>query len=384
MIKKTNMMIAMHLIYSVFKSFILIFVNIHLWKTGKNIEIVALFNIFNYAAATLSFYVANLVALKNMKYNYFLSSMSFMLVFVLTALLGSDIIKYAILIGILGGCGDGFFFFNLNTFQAEKLPPDEMDHFMSLSGALKKASAIVTPLISGFVIEVLGFNAMVYALILLIGVQLFLAFRIDSHNVTSLAQLKFSALKNNKNHVKILLTNTILSPYTQFTAMAGSVFLYTLVARESVIGILNASFSVFSILMFAIYRLLQKKLERNLLMLMGAIASSVVLALLLTPTLLTFILFGLLIAVGGAMFQAPLVGVQLGTTKEYAADEAQMLGNLFMRVFMLNFGRIVFFIFVYGFYKDFTSSIFTYFLIYNMIAPMAAYYLGRNSINRYR
>lgn len=383
MIKKTNMMIAMHLIYSIFKSFILIFVNIHLWKTGKSIEIVALFNIFNYAAATASFYLANLVALKNLRYNYFLSSLSFMLVFFMTALLGSDIIKYAILIGILGGCGDGFFFFNLNTFQAEKLPPDAMDRFMSISGALNKASSIVTPLVSGFVIEVLGFNAMVYALILLIGIQIYLAFHIESHNVTSRARVDLSALRINKNHVRMLMTNTIISPYTQFTAMTGSVFLYTLVASESIIGILNASFSLFSILMFTIYRLLQRKMKRNLLMLIGAIASSVVLTLLLTPNLLTFILFGLLIAVGGSMFQAPLVGVQLSATKEYATDEAQMLGNLFMRVFMLNFGRIVFFIFVFAFYKDFTSSIFTYFLIYNMIAPMAAYLLGRNSINRY-
>lgn len=384
MVKKTNMMIAMHLIYSVFKSFILIFVNIHLWKTGKNIEIVALFNIFNYAAATASFYLANLVALKNIKYNYFLSSVAFMLVFIMTALLGTDIIKYAILIGILGGCGDGFFFFNLNTFQAEKLPPDAMDRFMSISGALNKASSIITPVVSGFVIEVLGFNAMVYTLILLIGVQLYLAFHMESHNVTSRAKVNFRALKNKKDHVKILLTNTIISPYTQFTAMTGSVFLYTLVAKESVIGLLNASFSLFSMLMYAIYRLLQRKLKRNLLMLIGAMASSIVLTLLLTPSLLTFILFGLLIAIGGSMFQSPLVGVQLSATKEYAADEAQMLGNLFMRVLMLNFGRIVFFIFVYGFYKDFTSSIFTYFLIYNMIAPMAAYFLGRNSINHYR
>ena len=383
MIKKTNMMIAMHLIYSIFKSFILIFVNIHLWKTGKSIEIVALFNIFNYAAATASFYLANLVALKNLRYNYFLSSLSFMLVFFMTALLGSDIIKYAILIGILGGCGDGFFFFNLNTFQAEKLPPDAMDRFMSISGALNKASSIVTPLVSGFVIEVLGFNAMVYALILLIGIQIYLAFHIDSHNVTSRARVDFSSLRSNKNHVKMLMTNAIISPYTQFTAMTGSVFLYTLVASESIIGILNASFSLFSILMFTIYRLLQKSVKRNLLMFIGAMASSFVLTLLLTPNLLTFILFGLLIAIGGSMFQSPLVGVQLSTTKKYAVDEAHMLGNLFMRVFMLNFGRIVFFIFVFAFYKDFTSSIFTYFLIYNMIAPMTAYFLGRNSINRY-
>ncbi|MEA3423596.1 MAG: hypothetical protein U9Q80_07380, partial [Bacillota bacterium] len=155
--KSINMMIAMRLIYSIFKSFIFIFVNIYLWQAGKSIQAVAVFNIFNYLGATISFYMANVIAVKNLKFNYIISSLSFLATFGLTALLGDNIANYAILIGILGGFGDGFFFFNLNSFQADVLDKDEMDKFMSIIGGLNKASAIITPMISGVIIEKYGF-----------------------------------------------------------------------------------------------------------------------------------------------------------------------------------------------------------------------------------
>lgn len=380
---KINHMIAMNTIYSIFKSFILIFVNIYMWKTGKSMESVAIFNIFNYIAATVSFYLGNWVGLKNIRYNYLLSSIAFMLAFGLTAYLGEGISQYAIVIGILGGFGDGFFFFNLNTFQAGKLEPDAMDYFMSISSALKKVFSIVTPIVSGFVIEVLGFNAMLYSLLFLIAIQLYLSARTESHSIDSICKIDPKKILANKQQVKMLWTNIIISPYTQFTALANSVFLYSIVAREAIIGTLNSAFSVFSILMFALYRFLQRKFDRKSLMLFGSIASSVVLIMLLWPNIWTFIIFGMLMNVGAAMFQTPLVGVQLRSTKENADTEAQMLGNLLVRVIVLNTGRVIFFGFVYFFYDDFTSPIFNLFLIYGMIAPLLSYWIGRKSIEAY-
>jgi len=150
----------MRTIYSIFKSFVLIFINIYLWQSGKSIDAVAIFNICNYIGATISFYLANLIALKNSKYNYLLSSLAFVLLFALTAIFKESISQYAILIGFLGGFGDGFFFFNLNTFQADKLDKEEMDQFMSIMGAISKATSIVTPVVSGIIIEAFGFIIM--------------------------------------------------------------------------------------------------------------------------------------------------------------------------------------------------------------------------------
>ena len=143
----------MQLVFSIFKSFVLIFVNIYLWKTGKDIKAVAVFNIFNYVAAFISFYLGNRIALKNTKLNYLMSSMCFILLFIVTSIIGDSISKYAVLIGILGGFGDGLFYFNLNVFQASDLNRDQVDNFMSIIGIATKISSVITPVISGIIID---------------------------------------------------------------------------------------------------------------------------------------------------------------------------------------------------------------------------------------
>lgn len=375
-----RMMIVMRLIYSIFKSFILIFVNIYLWKTGKSIQAVAVFNIFNYIAASASFYVGNFIALKNIRYNYILSSMSFMIAFAMTAYFGEDVSQYALIIGLLGGCGDGFFFFNLNSFQASKLNADDMDRFMSIIGGLNKASSIFTPLISGIIIESFGFLTMVNILLVLIVLQVILSFRMSSHNVEALGIIKWDRIFKNRKYRHILITNASMSPYSQFASMSNSVFLFTLTASESIIGILNSSFSLISIFMFILYRYLLRFNSRKFWMGIGALVSSLLLTLLIKPTIATFIIYGALISFGSALYQTPLVGVQLRSSKIHSDNEAEMLGNLFMRVLMLNMGRVIFFTLVYFFYVDFTSPIFIGFLIYNFFTPLVSYQLSKESI----
>ena len=378
--KSINMMIAMRLIYSIFKSFIFIFVNIYLWQAGKSIQAVAVFNIFNYLGATISFYMANVIAIKNLKFNYIISSLSFLATFGLTALLGENIVDYAIVIGILGGFGDGFFFFNLNSFQADVLDKDEMDKFMSIIGGLNKASAIIIPIISGIIIERYGFIYMIDALLVLLVVQLVLSFKMPSRHIKNMGRFSIKESFRNGNYKKVLLTNTTKAPYKQFTIMANSVFLYSLMASESIIGLLNSAFSIISIAMFVLYRYMLRKISRKKLMLFGAAASSVVLVLLIKPTFVSFIVFGITIALGEAFFSTPMVGVQLNTAKNYSNNESEMLGNLMLRVIMLNIGRIIFFGLIYFFYEDFKSPIFILFLIYNLISPMYTYWLAKEEI----
>lgn len=73
-------------------------------------------------------------------------------------------------------------------------------------------------------------------------------------------------------------------------------------ASESIIGLLNSAFSIISIAMFVLYRYMLRKISRKKLMLFGATASSVGLVLLIKPTFVSFIVFGITIALGEAFF----------------------------------------------------------------------------------
>lgn len=378
--REFNMMILMRLIYSVFKSFVLIYINIYLWKVGKSMKAVAVFNIFNYIAATVSFYFGNMIALKNMRYNYILSSLCFMVAFGLTGLFSETISSYAILIGLLGGTGDGLFFFNLNSFQSSQLDTESIDRFMSINGGLTKASSIITPLVSGLVIEFFGFRVMTAILFGFIVVQFMLSLNMSSHKVTVLGKVDFRKLYKRDAYQKVLMSNLLMPPYSQFTAIANSVFLYSFVVRDSIIGVINSGFSVFSIIMFITYRRALVFIDRKKLMFYGALACTLVILLMFSPSIYTFIGYGLLTSIGAATFQTPLVGVQLRSAKKHSMSEADMLGNLMLRVILLNTGRVVFFLLIYNFFVDYDSSVFTVLLVYNMLVPLISYRIVKDEI----
>lgn len=373
-------MTMMRIIYSFFKSFIMIFVNIYLWQTGKSIQAVALFNFFNYLAAAGGFHLGNITALRSGRLNYMLSSASFIALFTTTLYLGDNAWQYAILLGLLGGMGDGFFFFNLNFFQASELDKDEMDRFMAWLGAVTKATAVVAPLLSGLLMQWLGFRAMVVCLLGLLVLQLFLSLTVPSGTVKTLPQFNIKAMLTRSSLRNTLLTHTVRAPYNEFTILTNSVFLFIFAQNESFTGILNSIFSVSSIVMFWAYRRLQKKYTRQTLMLYGAVVHTAAILFLFQPSLFSFVLYSLCATIGGAFFGQPLTGVQIHAAKAHADTEAEMLGYLQSRVVLLTLGRCLFFGAVYLWYDGFSTGFYSTLLIINLFIPLLSYAMIRREI----
>ena len=380
-LKKTSLqMIFMRFVYSTFKSFIFIFVNIYLWQSGKDIKAVALFNLFNYVAAFLAFFIANRVAYKNLKLNYLFSSLSFISLFGITAILQEDVSNFSVLIGVLGGIGDGLFFFNLNLYQANSLNKDQGQKFMSVLGIITKISSIITPIISGFIIEKYGFLNMLYALIFLVFLQVINASMLPNEKVEVLAKFNIKRIFKNKGYRNILIPHTLHAPYGQFIIMANSVFLYSFAKSESLMGMLNSSFAIASIILYYLYIKVRNYFPRKKIMLLGAISLSLAIGLLLKPSFSTFIIFSLSVSIGEAFFNKPLTGIQLYATKKYSDSLDEVLGNIAIRVFLLTTGRSLFYILTYFFYTGNSSNLFKIFIIYSMLSPIVSYVLSKEEI----
>lgn len=378
--KNTKKMILMELIFSIFKSFVLIFVNIYLWKTGKSIKAVAIFNIFNYIAAFISFYIGNVIALKSSKLNYLLSSSFFIMLFAITAIMGDEISKYAVLIGILGGFGDGLFYFNLNFFQASELKRNQVDSFMSAVGIVSKLSSIITPIISGLIIEKFGFAHMTYVLIGLLILQIINAISLPNRKIEYLAKVNLKKIFKEKDYKKVLSTHLIHTPFGQFIIMANSVFLYSFAKSESLMGVLNSAFAVSAILFYYIYMKMQRRYPRKKLMMVGAVALALSVSLLFKPSFMTFVLFSMTISMGDAFFNKPLTGIQVYSAKKYGSNDEELLGNLVFRVSLLTISRSVFYILILLFYVDSSSFIFKALLVYNILSPILSYTLIREEM----
>ncbi|SFI19456.1 hypothetical protein SAMN05192551_10845 [Tindallia magadiensis] len=373
-------MVFSQAIYSIFKSFIMIFVNIYLWQTGESIQGVALFNMFNYTAAFLSFYIANKIALVNMKLNYIGSSLAFIMLFTITAIFQEGVNDYAALMGIFGGIGDGLFFFNMNYYQAYQLDREEADTFMSMVGMVTKASSIGTPVLSGIVISRFGFNAMIYVLLLLVTAQMVNGIFLPKTNIQSMFRINIKKMFRCKDQKRILLTHAIHAPYGQFIIMANSVFLYSFTRSEVVMGYLNTAFAIASILLYMVYLKLRSHFTRKTLTQIGVLALGLSIAVLFKPDFWTFVVFSLTVGLGDAFFNKPLTGAQIYYAKQYSEDERDVLGNLATRVLLLTTGRCIFYLLVFFFYEDYTSPIFTIFLGYNLISPYVSYRLAKKQM----
>ncbi|MGF7059749.1 MFS transporter [Brassicibacter mesophilus] len=378
--KNSKKMVIMQLVFSIFKSFVLIFVNIYLWKTGKNIKAVAVFNIFNYIAAFVSFYLGNRVALKNTKLNYLMSSLCFILLFVVTSIMGDNISNYAILIGILGGFGDGLFYFNLNVFQASDLNRDQADSFMSIIGIVTKISSVVTPIISGITIEKFGFAKMAYVIIILLIIQIANAITLPNRKIEYVAKPNFKHMFSIKSYRRVILTHLVHTPYGQFIIMANSVFLFSFAKSESLMGLLNSLFAISGIILYYTYIKVQKKVSRNKLMFIGAIALGLSMSLLFRPSFTTFVVFSLSISIGDAFFNKPLTGIQIYVSGKYGRTDDELLGNLVFRTFLLTVSRTIFYLLIYFFYVDNSSFIFRILLVHNIISPFLSYFLCKEEI----
>lgn len=273
-----------------------------------------------------------------------------------------------------------FFFFNLNTFQALELDKDEIDQFMSMMGVFSKFTNIAAPIITGVIIELYGFKFMVIILIILVMIQFVLSLMMPSNRIKTVGKINFNKLKTRKNFRKILLTHSIRAPYSQFTILANSVFIFTFVGSESIMGMLNSIFSVASIILFVTYRYMQRFYSKRKLMFIGAIGHSLAMLVLFKASFITFVIYSVAISFGTAFFSTPLTGIQVHTAKKYSETQEEMLGNLMSRVIMLTLGRSSFYLLILLFYKDLNSNIFIVFVLYNMISPLISYFLVKDEI----
>jgi len=198
--------------------------------------------------------------------------------------------------------------------------------------------------------------------------------------INSMAKIDFKAIRSNRSLRKIMATHAIRAPYSQFSIVANSVFIFYFAQSELQTGYLNSSFAIASVVLFMIYQMSQKKVSRRKLMFTGAIAHALAMLLLFKPTLITFVIYSLSLSIGGAFFGHPLTGLQLHASKQHSNNQEEMLGNLMSRVIMLTTGRVTFFILLLLFYKDFNSLIYYVFLGYNIFIPLYSYWLIRDEI----
>ncbi|WP_339059989.1 MFS transporter [Tepidibacillus marianensis] len=110
------------------------------------------FNFYQYFATVIIFIVAGKLARYWDRIILLRMGVAILTLFYLIVLaLGSNSIHHFILLGILLGIGQGFYWFSFNNLYFEITSPHNRDIFNGMNGLFTSAAGIIAPFLSGLV-----------------------------------------------------------------------------------------------------------------------------------------------------------------------------------------------------------------------------------------
>lgn len=149
------------------------FVNVYLWKVKSQFAPIAWFTFATYLASALTFWLAGAWVKRYNKMNALRLGMSISALFyLLVLLLGTKVVAYAALLGVVQGMANGFFWLSYNVVYFEITGPDNRDLFNGWAGLLASGGGMLAPWISGILISRMT-DAKGYTLIFTLSLVLF-------------------------------------------------------------------------------------------------------------------------------------------------------------------------------------------------------------------
>ncbi|MED4581930.1 MFS transporter [Brevibacillus choshinensis] len=149
------------------------FVNVYLWKVKSQFAPIAWYTFSTHLAGALTFWLAGVWVKRFNKMNALRLGMAISALFYLLVLvLGTKVVSYAALLGLVQGMAAGFFWLAFNVVYFEITGPDNRDLFNGWAGLLASGGGMIAPWISGYLISHLS-DARGYTLIFTISLVLF-------------------------------------------------------------------------------------------------------------------------------------------------------------------------------------------------------------------
>ncbi len=149
------------------------FVNVYLWKVKSQFAPIAWFTFATYLASALTFWLAGAWVKRFNKMNVLRAGMAVSALFYLLVLmLGTKVVAYSALIGLVQGMANGFFWLSFNVVYFEITERDNRDRFNGWAGLLASGGGMLAPWISGYLISRMT-DVKGYTLIFTISLVLF-------------------------------------------------------------------------------------------------------------------------------------------------------------------------------------------------------------------
>lgn len=212
-----------------------------------------------YLFIPIGFYIIRHAIKKNVKVPYFRIGISMQAIYIaLIMLLKEKIIDYIIIVGIIKGLAEGFYYYPKNLLNTEKVDNTDRRRFNGVTMLVKKVISIIIPLILGVLLTYYSYTDIGKIFFLLFIVMFGLTFLLkDKEYTASKSNIKefWKLIKENKN-----LKKSLWPPFLAgFTYSSGVMTLIVTLAKINNfktnlnLGFVDSLCAVLSLILTAIY-----------------------------------------------------------------------------------------------------------------------------------
>lgn len=334
-----------------------IFISVYWYKLTQDMSQTLLFNLVTYLVWLPGFAAAGWLSKRASRTRaLWIGSALQVLFYVLVLVLGTNSSEWLILLGIINGLGQGFYWLSINVLSVDVTRPENRDWFNGVNGIMGSAAGMLGPLAAGTLVEAMPQLAG-YTTVFLISFMCFLlslvsALLLPQDNLPDrfdwrgmLAALKLPDWR--------MLSYAFVGTAFRDGALSVAVWLWVFIATGSAGS--TGRFAFFTTLLsvagyFVVGRLGQDR-HRRVFMMAGTVLISCSMFGITYLTAVSLVLYGFVSAASRPFFDAPFSTLTYNTIGRLDQSGRLRIELVVWREAALSLGRISSVAFLYGIYR---------------------------------
>lgn len=350
----------------IIRVFFTLFFNIYILQiAGGDLNFVIKYTIFSvFVEVIIYFVILKVINSKNIKYMY--RSSFIMLLLCIALLIGfkENIIKYIYLFKTLEKITEHLYALPYELMIIQSNNKKTMSNYIANLNILTSISTILTPVLSGFIIEKFSYYMLFVILMIEVIVILFISFKIKDFEMTDkkFELKKFFKVIKDKKHMHDIYNCMFFRRISSQGAIVEllPIVLFFNLKTELDFGIYNSIFAVIAIVSLEVLKIIntkkiKKKSLKNLLFVpMSIVIFLASLVMIYNTNFITLMIYYILMNSFGAIIESESCSlvyesIRLGSIEKYKKEHV-FTYNLYM-----TFGKIISYVLVYILYNYFNN-----------------------------
>ncbi|MFC4767682.1 MFS transporter [Effusibacillus consociatus] len=327
-----------------------LFINLYLWSVFKNFSRLGQYNLtvalFTLIGFVLGMYV---IRLRNIRYSLAGAILCMLTLFLLLVFREKEIVEWLFLLGSLYGSSLGMYYSGFNLISFFLTGKEERDLFFGREQMLNRFVSLVTPLTFSFIVFWFGYKGAFSLISSILMITVLLTFFIPKIKTDfTVVNLRYREVW--QEYKNVLLSITGFGFLQSWIQIASSVFLFFYLTDSTRVGLWNSVFATIGIGMGYWMSKFSKPKNRKYLALTGTILLSGAALIIFFPKAWTVLAFNVLAALTLPMIWLPITVVHYNRISDLSCPSIDncRIGlsahYLVIREFMLNLGRVLFFL----------------------------------------